>query len=114
MPDPALEPQVTSMRTVLQSIEAQLARGRFSLDGLTELKRTIDDMRTQVWALMATAGDDSPAAIERLKVRRTAELCRAVTQGLAAGGLQANHRELEELRVAAAELAVAIERAGRV
>jgi hypothetical protein len=114
MPDPALEPQVTSMRTMLQSIEAQLGRGRISLEGLTELKRTIDDMRTQVWALMSAAGDDTPASLERLRLKRTGELCRAVAQELGAGALQRHPRELAELRVAVADLAVQIDRTGAV
>lgn len=114
MPDPALEPQVTSMRTMLQSIESQIGRGRISLEGLTELKRTIDDMRNQVWALMAAAGDDTPASVERLRLKRAGDLCRAVTHDLGNGALQRHIRELSELRVAAAELAAQIDRSGGV
>lgn len=102
---------VSSMRGTLQSVETQLARGDIPAEGIADLKRAIDDIRLQVWAIMAAAAEDGPMSLERFRLRRALEVCHTVVGDLGRGAIGYHHRELADLRTAAQQLVAAIDRA---
>jgi hypothetical protein len=103
------------MRLILQDLEQRLEAGDVPPDGLPEFKSTVDEIRLRVWALLTAAGAEAPrATAERFRLRRTAELCRALAQELAAGQLDADHPEWGEVQQTASRLSAAVaEHAGR-
>lgn len=105
MPEPTLQSRVSSMRTTLQTIEAQLVRGDVGGDGLADLKAGVDDLRLRIWAVMAAANSGDPGALERFRIRRAIDVCNGLADELAAGTIDPAHRELEQLRDAARKLA---------
>jgi hypothetical protein len=105
MAESTMEERVAVMRSTLQSIEAQLARGEIPPHGLEDLKAAVDDMRLRVWSILtAAAGDDYAASLERFRLRRAIEICKGVAGDLRNGKVNARHRELARLRNAAHDL----------
>jgi hypothetical protein len=75
----------------------------------------VDDIRLRVWGLLTAAGSEAPrATAERFRLRRTAELCRALAHELATGHLGAEHPEWPEVQQTATQLSATIaQHAGR-
>ena len=105
MAEPTLQSRVSSMRTTLQTIEAQLTRGDVGGEGLADLKAGVDDLRLRLWAVMAAANSGDPGALERFRIRRAIDVCTGLAEELASGAIDSGHRELEQLRQAARRLA---------
>jgi hypothetical protein len=107
--------ELTRMRMILQDLEGRLEAGEVVPEALPEFKSTVDEIRLRVWGLLTAAGADAPrATAERFRLRRTAELCRALANDLAAGHLSADHPEWPEVEQTAAQLrAVIAEKTGR-
>src|SRR5688572_12450664 len=103
------------MRIILHDLERRLEDGEVSPDGLPEFKSMVDEIRLRVWGLLTAAGAEAPkATAERFRLRRAAEFCRALTQELAAGHLDADHPEWPEVQQTAAHLCATIaEHTGR-
>jgi hypothetical protein len=100
--------RITGMIAALQATEQQLSHGDIPLAGLDEIKVAIDDVRLRVWAIMAAASSDDPEALERFRLRRAADVCRAIADDLSAGRLQGHPRELDRLREELNRLARAV------
>lgn len=110
-----VQEELTRMRIILQDLEGRLDAGEVPPDGLPEFKSTVDEIRLRVWGLLAAAGAEEPrAAAERFRLRRAAEVCRGLTQELAAGRLGADYPEWAEVQHTAAHLSATIaEHTGR-
>jgi hypothetical protein len=105
----SVQDELTRMRIILQDLEGRLDAGEVSPEGLPEFKSTVDEIRLRVWGLLTTAGSDAPrASAERFRLRRAAEMCRALAHDLEAGQLGTAHPEWSELQQGAAQLSATI------
>ncbi len=92
--------RVSAMRLILQSIEAELQKGKVPAEGLEDFKSAVDDLRLRVWSILAAASSgDHQAALERFRLRRAIELTRTLAHDLESGTLSRGHRELPELEI---------------
>jgi hypothetical protein len=112
---PSVQDEISRMRAILQGLEERLHAGEVPPEGLAEFKSTVDEIRLRIWALLTAAGSQAPRdTAERFRLRRAAELCRALTKELSAGAVGASHPEWPEVQEAAARLQAAIaEHTGR-
>jgi hypothetical protein len=101
MADASLSQQVTAIRTMLDGLDAQLAQAQAPPEGLEDLKRTVDNLRTNVWAILsASKSANYQTLIERFKLRRAIDITRNVLTEIESGkstGLQPEHIELQIL-----------------
>ena len=101
--------QVGNIHTTLSQLEEQMAEGAANAPGLEDLKSALDDLRLRAWGLlMATSAEDYQAFQERFRLRRTREMCSAITSDLKAGKLSPSNPELPPFGQAAQESAAAI------
>ena len=101
----AVEPlvqQLVTLRSLLEEVDARLTRAPAAPEGLEDLKRSVDTLRTSMWAILSAGhGALAPVRVERLKLRRAIEGIQAVHASLTsreAGTLYPEHLEL--MRVA--------------
>lgn len=101
MSDESLARQLATLRGLLDQVDTRLARAPAAPPGLEDLKRSVDSLRTNMWAILSAGhGALAPVRVERLKLRRAVEGLRAVQATLssrAAGTLQPEHLELQSL-----------------
>jgi hypothetical protein len=98
MADEPLAQQLLTLRGLLDDVDARLSRAPVLPAGLEELKRSVDTLRTNMWAILSAGhGASAPVRVERLKLRRALEGLKAVRAGLSAPGtrLQPEHVELQ-------------------
>jgi hypothetical protein len=106
MADESLAQQLTALRTLLDDVDARLARAPTVPAGLEELKRSVDTLRTNMWAILSAGrGAVAPIRVERLKLRRAIEGMKAVSAALPAPGAGTLHPEHIELELIARKLA---------
>ena len=106
--------QVGPLNDMLDTLEAQVARGDLSTPGLAEFKSTLDDLRLRTWSLLTAASSEDPHAFqERFRTHRGTEMCRALTTDLQTGKLSSRPPDLPALGVAARDLAAAVKEATR-
>jgi hypothetical protein len=112
---PSVQDEISRMRAILHGLEERLNRGEVPAEDLAEFKSTVDEIRLRVWALLTAAGSEAPRdTAERFRLRRAAELCRALTKELSAGTVGSAHPEWPEVQEAAARLQATIaEHTGR-
>ncbi len=59
----------------------------------------------RIWAVLTASGDEDPSGfLERFRLRRAIEICRAVERDLADGTMKAWPKEVSELRAVTDEL----------
>jgi hypothetical protein len=106
MADEPLAQQLLTLRTLLDDVDSRLSRAPAVPAGLEELKRSVDTLRTNMWAILS-AGHGASAAVrvERLKLRRAIEGIKAVRAGLGEPGNGKLHPEHTELQLIARDLA---------
>ena len=111
----SVQEELTRMRIILQDLEARLDAGEVPPEGLPEFKSTVDEIRLRVWGLLTAAGTEAPReAVERFRLRRAAEFCRALAKELSTGHLSAGHEEWAEVQHTVTNLSAAItEHTGR-
>jgi hypothetical protein len=98
MADVKVSDHVRSMRSALQMIDLQLADARIPVEGMTELKREIDNMRLRIWAIMAAdEAGGGPEALERFRLRRAVEMNHKIVSDLEKGQMRMDHAELKVL-----------------
>jgi hypothetical protein len=108
MADEPLAQQLVTLRSLLDDVDARLSRAPAAPAGLEDLKRSVDTLRTNMWAILSAGhGVLASARVERLKLRRAIEGIRAVRANLNAPGA-ALHPEHVELQLLARELAADI------
>src|SRR5918992_1378674 len=105
MADEPLPQQLVTLRKLLDDVDARLSRAPVAPAGLEDLKRSVDTLRTNMWAVLS-AGHGAYAAVrvERLKLRRAIEGIKAVRAALSADGARL-HPEHFELQLIARDLA---------
>jgi uncharacterized protein involved in exopolysaccharide biosynthesis len=106
MADEPLAQQLAALRSLLDEVDARLTRSPAIPPGLEDLKRSVDTLRTNVWAILS-AGQGALASVrvERLKLRRAIEGIQAVRASLPSPGVSTLHPEHLELQLHARELA---------
>jgi hypothetical protein len=98
MSDEPLPQQLLKLRGLLDEVDTRLSRAPAVPAGLEELKRSVDALRTSMWAILSAGhGAAAPVRVERLKLRRALEGLKAIRAGLVAPGaaLQPEHTELQ-------------------
>jgi hypothetical protein len=104
--------QITTIKSTLLTLEQQVADGDRDAPGLEDLKSALDDLRLRAWALlMATNETDYVTFQERFRIRRTKEMCTAMSTDIRAGKMNAHNPELPGVAQAAREVALAVEQA---
>ena len=106
MADEALVEQLITLRRLLEEVDVRLTRAPAAPAGLEELKRSVDTLRTNMWAILSAGhGAVAPVRVERLKLRRAIEGIQAVRASLTSRGAGTLHPEHIELQLIARELA---------
>jgi hypothetical protein len=112
--DESLPQQLIALRTLLDDVDARLARTPAAPQGLEDLKSSVDSLRTSMWAILSAGhGASAPVRIERLKLRRAIDGLKAVRAGLPAPGAGRFHPEYTELELVARGLADEIDQLRR-
>ena len=106
MADEPLAQQLAALRSLLNEVDARLARAPVAPPGLEDLKRSVDTLRTNMWAILS-AGHGAMAAVrvERLKLRRAIDGLQAVMASLASRENTTLHPEHVELQLLARQVA---------
>jgi hypothetical protein len=106
MADEPLSQQLVALRTLLDHVDARLTRAPAIPEGLEDLKRSVDTLRTNMWAVLsAGTGQSAPVRVERLKLRRAIDGLKAVRASLSLPGSGKLLPEHVELQTIAQELA---------
>jgi hypothetical protein len=106
MEDEPLAKQLAMLRSLLADVDARLARAPVAPPGLEELKRSVDTLRNNMWAILSAGhGALAPVRIERLKLRRAIDGIRAISTALESPEGQTLHPEHAELQLLARKLA---------
>jgi hypothetical protein len=105
MADEPLAQQLLALRGLLDDVDDRLSRAPVVPAGLEELKRSVDTLRTNMWAILSAGhGASAPVRVERLKLRRALEGLKAVRASLT-GGNGTLHPEHVELQIIARDIA---------
>jgi hypothetical protein len=113
MDEQPLAQQLTALAALLSEVDARLARAPAAPAGLEHLKRSVDGLRTSMWAVLsAGTGLTAPVRVERLKLRRAIEGLRIIQDELAAHPRTPRHPEHAELLEVARGLIAQLESAG--
>jgi len=103
--------QVATLGGMLETFEAEVARGGAATTSLEEFKSGLDDLRLRAWSLLTAANSDDPHGFqERFRTRRGIDFCRSLNTDLQTGRLGASAPELPELEAAARDLAAAVKK----
>jgi hypothetical protein len=114
MSDEALQHQVKDLRAMLTTIDAQLARNLSAPEGLEELKRAVDTLRTNVWAILAASrSKDYQVFIVRFRLRRAIDIARGILHDIESGATTSLHPEHSELQIILDRLRDEIGKLGR-
>lgn len=106
MADEPLAQQLLKLRELLNDVDARLSRAPVVPAGMEELKRSVDTLRTNMWAILSAGhGASAPVRVERLKLRRALEGLKAVRASLTANGGGTLHPEHVELQLVARDIA---------
>jgi hypothetical protein len=106
MADEPLSQQLLMLRRLLDDVDGRFTRAPAAPAGLEDLKRSVDTLRTNMWAILSAGhGVLAPVRVERLKLRRAIEGIKAVRTSLTSPGGGTLHPEHTELQVVARELA---------
>ena len=110
MADPRLSQQVTTIRSMLDNLDAQLSKADAPPEGLEDLKSTVDNLRTNVWAILsASKSANYQALVERFRLRRAIEVTRNQLSDIETGKITIVQPEHIELQILAQRL---VERIG--
>jgi hypothetical protein len=111
MTDEPLAQQLVTLRKLLDDVDARLTRAPMAPAGLEDLKRSVDTLRTNMWAVLSAGrGALAPIRVERLKLRRAIDGIKAVRASLTSADTGKLHPEHLELQVVARDLADEIEK----
>jgi hypothetical protein len=106
MADEPLTQQLVMLRKLLDDVDARLARAPAAPAGLEDLKRSVDTLRTNMWAILSAGqGASASVRVERLKLRRALEGLKAVRASLTSPEAGTLHPEHIEIQLIARELA---------
>ncbi len=109
MSEVSIVDHLARLNIALQALETRATGGTMPLEELGDVKRSLDDLRLRVWALLKAPHDRDPASFEeRFRVRRATELCVRLTTDLRAGLLNPAHAEFADLWIATMDLSQGI------
>jgi hypothetical protein len=112
MADPRLSQQVATIRNMLDNLDAQLSKASAPPEGLEDLKSTVDNLRTNVWAILsASKSTNYQSLVERFRLRRAIEVTRGLVSDIETGKTTALQPEHVELQILTQQL---VERIGRL
>jgi len=95
-----LAQQIAQLRNQLTAVDAQLAKGSSAPAGLEDLKEAVDNMRTNVWAVLsASRSKDYPEFIARFRLRRAIDILKQVVQEIDESGRRGALSEYAELQI---------------
>jgi hypothetical protein len=106
MAEEPLAQQLATLRSLLNEVDTRLARAPVAPPGLEDLKRSVDTLRTNMWAILSAGhGAMATVRVERLKLRRAIDGIQAVSASLASQQSTTLHPEHVELQLLARQLA---------
>ena len=91
MANEPLPQQLLVLRGLLDDVDARLTRAPAVPAGLEDLKRSVDTLRTNMWAILSAGQASASVRVERLKLRRAVEDLRAVRASLTSPGAGTLH-----------------------
>jgi hypothetical protein len=96
----SLAQQIAQLRSQLTAVDAQLARGSSVPAGLEDLKEAVDNMRTNVWAVLsASRSKEYPEFIARFRLRRAIDILKQIAQDIDSGARRGALPEFAELQI---------------
>jgi hypothetical protein len=106
-----LTTRMAVMPDLVRDLEQRVGNGEVPPEGLDNVKAAIDDIRLRLWPLLVSAHDpaDRRGSIQRFRLRRAMDVCRAASRDLESEQVELPHEELAELRLAADKLASQVE-----
>jgi len=112
MTDTELSQEIARLRGQLTTIDGQLLRSASAPEGLEDLKRAVDNLRTSVWAVLsASRTTNYPGFIARFRLRRGIDTLKGILAECDTEGGRMLHPEHSELQIMMEQLA---ERIGRL
>ena len=100
-----LKVRLHMMQDTVRKIEAEVSDGTIPVEGMEDFKRAIDEARMRIWAVLTASGDVDPTGfLERFRLRRAIEICRAVERDVADGSMRTWPKEISELRAVTEDL----------
>lgn len=106
MAEEPLAQQLATLRSLLNEVDTRLARAPVAPPGLEDLKRSVDTLRTNMWAILSAGhGAMATVRVERLKLRRAIDGIQAVSASLASQQSMTLYPEHIELQLLARQLA---------
>ncbi|HTS89303.1 MAG TPA: hypothetical protein VMG41_12500 [Gemmatimonadales bacterium] len=110
MAEETLAQQLSALAALLAEVDSRLAKAPAAPAGLEELKRSVDQLRTSMWAILSAGhGLSAPMRVERLKLRRAIDGLRSIQSDLSSRSRPPRHPEHAELAVEARAIAERIE-----
>ena len=107
MAEEPLAQQLTALGSLLSEVDTRLSRAPVAPVGLEDLKQSVDNLRTSMWAILSAGhGISAPTRVERLKLKRAIEGLGAIQKDLAShpkGPRYPEHVELAAIAKAVAE-----------
>jgi hypothetical protein len=98
MAEEPLAQQLTVLGSLLAEVDNRLSRAPVAPVGLEDLKQSVDNLRTSMWAILSAGhGLSAPARVERLKLKRAIEGLAAIQKDLAARPRAPRYPEHAEL-----------------
>lgn len=96
----ALAGQVQQLKKDLEEVEAKLQGEALPLPLLEDLKDAVDHVRSTLWAAISSKGDPYAAGVTivRLRLKRTAEMCRQIILDIDANEITVDSHELSVFR----------------
>jgi hypothetical protein len=90
--------QLSTLRDLLNDVDSRLSRVPVAPPGLEDLKRSVDTLRTNMWAILSAGhGAKAPVRVEGPKLRRAIEGLRAISAAIASHGQRTLHLERQLL-----------------
>lgn len=112
MTDSDLTREIATLRGQLTTIDAQLVRNASAPEGLEDLKRAVDNLRTSVWAVLsASRSSNYTEFIARFRLRRGIDALKGIMAECETEGGRVVHPEHSELQITMDQLN---ERIGRL
>ena len=100
MADENLSQQIETLRGMLTSIDGRLTKAGSAPEGLEDLKRAVDSLRTSVWAILsASRSSNYHVQLERFRLRRAIDGARSIMAEMDNGTLKGYHPEHDELQI---------------
>ena len=102
-------PSVVTLRSALETVDAQLANGTRPPERVEDIKAAIDEIRFRLWGVITASGPGEYQAFrERFRLRRATEIAQGLAADFADGRIASTHREMSDLREALQHLLAAL------